>query len=89
MVANYIRSVHALFGTTHKIPLYPVAVLAVGVSKSANLLAALLHTLFQSRASSYHLISDKKVSQLHADVLYEQLSTQVLANLWGGGSCTA
>nr|WP_166363676.1 iron-containing alcohol dehydrogenase [Pseudomonas akapageensis] len=33
-------------------------------------------------ASSYHLITDRTVSQLHAGVLCEQLSAQVVASLW-------
>jgi 3-dehydroquinate synthase/2-deoxy-scyllo-inosose synthase len=48
----------------------------------------IISNLCEIRASNYHLISDRTVSQLHAGVLYEQLSTQALANLWGGGSCT-
>ncbi|WP_223534042.1 iron-containing alcohol dehydrogenase [Pseudomonas sp. GL-B-16] len=46
----------------------------------------IISNLCEIRASSYHLISDRTVSQLHAGVLYEQLSTQALANLWVVGN---
>ncbi|MCU1730125.1 MULTISPECIES: 2-deoxy-scyllo-inosose synthase [unclassified Pseudomonas] len=41
-------------------------------------------------ASSYHVISDRTVSQLHAGILCEQLSAQASARLWvvdNGESC--
>jgi 3-dehydroquinate synthase/2-deoxy-scyllo-inosose synthase len=33
-------------------------------------------------ASSYHMITDRTVSQLHADVLYEELTAQTASSLW-------
>ncbi|MBA1377309.1 iron-containing alcohol dehydrogenase [Pseudomonas brassicacearum] len=33
-------------------------------------------------ASSYHVITDRTVSQLHADVLYEELTAQTSSSLW-------
>ncbi|WP_366944149.1 iron-containing alcohol dehydrogenase [Pseudomonas sp.] len=38
-----------------------------------------LHAL---SASSYHVITDKTVSQLHAGILFEKLSTQARASFW-------
>lgn len=42
--------------------------------------------LCEFRASSYHLITDRTVSQLHAGVLYEQLSAKARASLWVVGN---
>ncbi|RON07319.1 hypothetical protein BK659_18730 [Pseudomonas brassicacearum] len=42
----------------------------------------IISKLRELSASSYHLITDRTVSQLHAGVLCEQLSTQTLASLW-------
>jgi 3-dehydroquinate synthase/2-deoxy-scyllo-inosose synthase len=42
----------------------------------------IISNLRELSASSYHLITDRTVSQLHAGVLCEQLSTQTVARLW-------
>lgn len=42
----------------------------------------ILSNLLELDASSYHLITDRTVSQLHAGVLCEQLSTQAFTSLW-------
>ncbi|NUT77422.1 iron-containing alcohol dehydrogenase [Pseudomonas sp. C1C7] len=54
---------------------YPVR---IGVRCSDEILSNLL----ELDASSYHLITDRTVSQLHAGALCEQLSTQAIASLW-------
>ena len=42
----------------------------------------IISNLRELSASSYHLITDRTVSQLHAGILFEQLSTQTPASLW-------
>jgi len=42
----------------------------------------IISNLRELSASSYHVITDGVVGQLHAGVLCEQLSTQALASLW-------
>lgn len=46
----------------------------------------IISNLCKFRASSYHLITDRTVSQLHAGVLCEQLSAKALASLWVVGN---
>ncbi|VVM82663.1 2-deoxy-scyllo-inosose synthase [Pseudomonas fluorescens] len=46
----------------------------------------IISNLCEFRASSYHLITDRTVSQLHAGILCEQLSAQALASLWVVGN---
>ncbi|SEN01824.1 3-dehydroquinate synthase [Pseudomonas sp. ok272] len=48
----------------------------------ARCLDEIISKLRELSASSYHLITDRTVSQLHAGVLYEQLSAQTIASLW-------
>ena len=46
-------------------------------------LEEIISNLRELSASSYHVITDRTVSQLHAGVLCEQLSAQAIASLWG------
>ncbi|WP_426102417.1 2-deoxy-scyllo-inosose synthase [Pseudomonas sp. PSPC3-3] len=53
-------------------------------------LEEIISNLRELSASSYHVITDRTVSQLHAGVLCEQLSAQAIASLWvvdNGESC--
>lgn len=42
----------------------------------------IISSLRELSASSYHVVTDRTVSQLHAGILCEQLSTQTLSSLW-------
>lgn len=42
----------------------------------------IISKMLELNASSYHLITDRTVNQLHAGALCEQLSAQALASLW-------